>query len=315
MGVYNGVILGPTIMRNYICALIDAAFGLWKAPGHCLLHSGYDHKTWAGVKRSNNQSHSSLDSYTEIHPYSFEEPGHWALLQETIPRCLHDGLYFWEGMPPQPDSQSDDRTASDVRDSASVSLGPMDARTIVGRLPFRFKGTHDLNKHLTFRAGDKETILIFTDWRRFLMLRHHKVLIDDASPHYPKDQVSRFQLLARNTRTGEERIGGSSVDVRGIAYELLQTYSLLFYRKISDEKDARGELGEFYDEARPLMPAHLWWWICRDPRLLDKKLTSETIAKKDIGLDVESSPGFDQLVKILAHPDNSVPQSADFKIF
>ena len=290
------------VKRNYICALLDTAFGLWKSPGNCFWHD----PPWKPT--STNQCEREPQ---HVHPYSIE---HWVLMQNTIPRCIHDRLYFWEEIPPQPDGGSDNTTAEDVMKSASISLGPMDALLIHRRIPFKFEPTGDLEKHLTIKAGhgrkaedQREIILIFNDWRRFLMLRHHKVLIDDASPEYPKDQVSLFQLLARSTRTAQDRISGKGVDVRSVAYEVLQTYALLFYRHVSDEG------GEYYDEAQ--VDRTFFWWYRRWRHIGPQ--TSEEIAHRwlGLGLDNGSRPRFRQLVNVLAHLDNTVPQSADFKVF
>ena len=293
------VIFQPSVTRNYVCALLDSMFGLWVSPGHCLFHSGYEEWTRHAALVP---CHQDQNPCPEPHPYSHETSGRWALMEETIPRCIHDGLYFWEDPPPQPEVGSDSETTKQVEEAASVSLGPMDARLITARLPFKFESTLKLHEHLTFKSGEKETILIFTDWKRFLMLRHHKVLVDDISPDYPKDTVSLFQLLARSSRPADDRIGGKAVDVRGIAYELLQTYALLFYRKVTDEG------GEFYHDAE------IGWvrWMLGDCPSKSSEIGGALLGDLDEG---ESSSGFDQLVKILAHRDKSVPQSADFKIF
>jgi hypothetical protein len=70
------------------------------------------------------------------------------------------------------------------------------------------------------------------------MLRHHKVLVDDSNPAHADHTISPFQLLSHSSRSPEERKNGKGVDVRFIAYELLHTYVLLFYRNSSSSSNA-----------------------------------------------------------------------------
>lgn len=290
--------------RNYICGVFDAIFGLWPAPGHCLLHYGYDKDILKSLSSSTPVAEDSLLPKAEpppIHPMNaFEEEGHWTLTQETIPRCIRSGLYFWEDLPPQPDVGSDDLTQENVIKSASVSLGAMDALLIERRLPFKFQSTDRLDKHLTIISGDHEKILIFTDWKRFLMLRHHQVLVQDSRPDYPDDTVSLFQLLSRSTRSAENRINGQGGDVRYIAYELMLTYSLLFFRNVSAKN------GEFYSDANVWLGGRSFPWS------KDWRKSSQHIAEK---INLGTTDGFHQLTRILGHPDRSVPMSEDFNIF
>ena len=138
----------------------------------------------------------------------------------------------------------------------------MDALLIERRLPYTFQATDCLDKHLTILTGEKEKILIFTDWRRFLMLRHHRILVQDSRRDYPEDEVSRFQLLSRSTRSSLDRINGQGGDVRYIAYELLLTYSLLFYRNVS------GPGGEFYKDTQITFGGRSYRCYVRLPEVL-----------------------------------------------
>jgi hypothetical protein len=290
--------------RNYICGVFDAIFGLWPAPGHCLLHYGYDNNILKkiGSLPSERDLRRPKEDLPPIHPLNpSETAGHWALTHETIPRCIHSGLYFWEDPPPQPEVGSDDKTQDDVTNEASISLVAMDALLVERRLPYTFQATDCLDKHLTILSGEKEKILIFTDWTRFLMLRHHKILVHDSRRDYPEDEVSRFQLLSRSTRSAIDRINDQGGDVRYIAYELLLTYSLLFYHQVSDSG------GEFHRDTRITFGGRSYPWFCNGYRK-----SSQEIAEK---ISLNPTHGFSQLIEILRHPDRSVPQSADFKIF
>jgi hypothetical protein len=283
------ILCSDTMRRNYICAAFDAIFGLWEAPGHCLFHLGKDP--------------SEKDPETHPHPGARDHE-HWVINGESIPRCIHSGLYFWEKAPARPDTTFDDKTEDDVNKTASVSLVAIDARLIQTRVPFKFEKTDRIDNHLVIdKSGELNKILIFTDWQRFLMLRHHKVLAYDSRRDYPEDEVTLFQLLSRSTRSAVDRIGGRGGDVRYIAYELLQTYALLFYRNISEKK------GAFHNDA----PPNPWkFFNCF------RKIKSSKEIGKDLGLGrLDISLGFLQLVKVMAAPDDfgGEPQSGDFCIF
>jgi hypothetical protein len=127
------------------------------------------------------------------------------------------------------------------------------------------------------------------------MLRHHKVLVDDSNPMHADDTISRFQLLSRSSRSPEDGRESVGVDVRFIAYELLHTYVLLFYRYLdySSARNAVWEdshiLGVFGGSAKSS------WGIAETLRLDLTDSVKETIIKMYSG---------DQL-----------PESRDFLIF
>lgn len=261
---YTQLTIYPVI-RGYVCALFDATFGLWPAPGHCFLHDD------DGKMEVNDKDPGIYDIQ------GLKKEDQWVSAQAAIPRCINSGLYFWESLPPQPDVASVDETTENLEKVASVSLRDLDAFLIEKRLPFEFKSTKRLEEHLTIDVD--QHILIFIYWKQFLMLRHHKVLVYDARPDYPADEISRFQLLSRSTRTPNDRMRGTGGDVRYIAYELLRTYALLFKRGVSDSG------GYYRHEARVLGRRSLFNW----------EKSSKEIADR-LKLDFS---GFDELVRIL----------------
>ena len=285
----------PTIRRNYICGTIDAMFGLWPAPGHCFLHD-WGQKHEAG----------GCDADDEFRIQDLDPVDRWVSERDAEPRCINSGLYFWETLPPEPDIGNFETTAEDLEKGASVSLTDLDARLINQRVPFKFSRTNRLDLHLTIT--DNQHILIFPYWKRLLMLRHHRVLVDDSCAEYPLGTVSLFQLLSRSARSADSRRKGIGGDVRYIAYELLQTYALLFYRHIScdsncPDRRARGP-GFYYREARLGISGWFGW----------SGMSSEDIAK-GIGLEISySKESFGALMPELWEHDY-VPQSRDFKIF
>lgn len=266
------------VMRNYICGVIDAMFGLWPAPGQCVFHQ---------------RSKSSAQE----RPRDEEQRGHWVWTEQKPPRCIKSGLYFWEKLPTQPDIGSEDRNEENVEHQASVSLETMDAILIETRLPYRFKSTPDLHKHLTIKDPN---ILVYTNWRRFLMLRYHRVLIADARTDYDDEQLSRFQLFSRSIRTGEQRINGKGGDVRFIAYELIRTYHLLFYREVSEN-------GRVYWHESTVFPWRRFWpWKSCES---SKKIASQR-------LHLELTPGLKELLGLLARDESDEElQSGDFRLF
>jgi len=215
------VITSTRIRRDYICALLDTIFGLWP------LHDS--------AKGNDIKTPGQFDMH------GVQTQNHWVRAQEAIPRCINTGLYFWENLPPEPDSGNLEITKDDIEQGASISLLDLDAFLIERRLPFKFKAINRLDMHLTITV-DKE-ILIFPHWKRFLMLRHHKVLINDSNPEYPEDSIMLFQLHSRSNREGNECMKGIGGDVRYIAYEILQTYALLFFRDIARKHRRSGKRG------------------------------------------------------------------------
>lgn len=286
------VVVSNLTRRHYICGLFDAMFGIWQAPGHCMFHAGQD--------PSDFRPNSGPQTHPNIHA-KIEDRSHWVIEGRSIPRCIRSGLYFWEKSPARPEDMLNDKTQEDVDKAASVSLVSLDARLIQQRVPFQFKRAERLDEHLkVVKEEGYNKILIYTDWRRFLMLRHHRILVEDSRRDYPADEVSRFQLVSRSTRSATDRIGGRGGDIRYIAYELLQTYALLFYRGVTD-KD-----GEFKDLAPP-MP----WTYLPGPRKSSAEISCELGLKS-----LSQSKGFEQLVCVLADPGSgSDPQSADFRVF
>ena len=271
------LVTSPRTRRDYVCGVLDAIFGLWPAPGHCLLHLGRYH------------------GKEQVHLFR-SEPDHWVSAQAAVPRCINTGLYFWESVPTQ--SDADKETMGDIEKAASISLRALDALLIQRRVPYKFKPTDQLENHLTLELDEKgHTILIYPFWKVFLMLRHHKVLVDDSQTDYPEDQISRFQLLSRSKRSPSNRIRGIGGDVRYVAYELIHTYALLFYRGVSN----RGQY--YYREAH----------LCLGRK--DGFNSSEEIAERSVGIRFSGSEEFKQLLDIFSGPDYSSPQSSDFPIF
>ena len=290
-------IVSPRIQRDYICAIFDVLFGLWPAPGHCFLHD--------------SAASSDLKNPDEIDVHAVWSKNHWARAQDVIPRCINTGLFFWENVPPEPDVGNLEVTKEDIEKGASVSLMDLDAFLIERRLPFKFQPTNRLDMHLTINV-DKE-ILIFPFWRRYLMLRHHKVLINDSNPEYPEDEITLFQLHSRSNRTAEERVRGIGGDIRYIAYELLQTYALLFFRDVSKRHrqspqsqrwESRLKPGYYYGEA------HVMGWRClrRDPK------NQEAIISR---LNLEIKKGQDSFMALMEDlwEGDYFPQSGDFRLF
>lgn len=271
----QSVVFSDSIMRNYICGVFDAMFGIFLAPGDCPFHK-------STIEGKSDQLQNKI---------------HWTFTQQTAPRCLNNEFYFWEKIPPQPETET--RSQNDAEHSAPVSLNALDAILIEVRTPYRFKETNRLSQHLAIDAEDR--VLIYPKWWRFLMLRHHRVLIADARPDYDDETVSRFQLLSRSLRTGEERVNGQGGDLRFIAYELLRTYALLFYRRVTNKK------GHFYADSN-VFPWLRCWGMEGDVE------SSEDIAKR---LHLDPSEGFNQLMHLLApHRETGEgPQAADFRIF
>lgn len=270
------LITSPRTRRDYICGVLDAMFGLWPAPGHCLLHLGWNHK----------------NGKEEIHAFKSEQD-HWISAQAAVPRCIHTGLYFWESLPPQFDVGNG--TVDDIEKAASISLRALDALLIQNRLPYKFKKTNHLEEHLTLALNEeRHTILIYPHWKVFLMLRHHKLLVDDSRTDYPQDKISRFQLLSRSKRSPSNRIRGIGGDVRYLAYELIHTYALLFYRGVSKK-------GQYYEKELSVIKG-------------DYYDSSEKIGQS-LGIDFSGSEEFRQLLNEFSGPDYSSPQSSDFPIF
>jgi len=203
----------------------------------------------------------------------------WVTMEAAVPRCINSGLYFWE-KPCLRDAHPEPST--------SVSLQFLDALLIERRGPFRFAVTDRIEDHLTI--NENRQILICNNWRNLLMLRHHKVLVDDSKPMHAEDTISRFQLLSRSSRSPEERRKGEGVDVRFVAYELLHTYVLLFYRPsyrnaVWEDAHVLAVLGSAKSspEIAELLPLGLTHWV------------KETIVRMYSG--------------------NELPESRDFLIF
>ena len=285
------IINSTRVRRDYICGVFDAMFGLWPAPGHCFLHD-------SGRKIEGMESDSDMIARFNVHGLRRKhESNQWVSAQEIVPRCINSGLYFWEELPPEPEVGDLNVTTEDIEKAASISLVDLDAFLIERRMPFKFKRTNHLNMHLNLTL--EHEILIFPHWRQFLMLRHHRMLVDDSRTDYPHDEISLFHLLSRSTRTPINRTRGIGGDVRYIAYELLQTYALLFCREISSEKYR----GHYYREAM----------VFGKRMFLNNPGSSEKIAKR-VGLDFTDSLGFETLMRDMWEGDY-LPQSGDFKIF
>jgi len=287
------VITSTRIQRDYICALLDTLFGLWPAPGHCFLHTGID-----------------VNIPDELNVHGVQTRNYWARARDAIPRCINTGLYFWEDLPAEPDVGNLEITKEDIEKGASISLMDLDAFLIERRLPFRFKPTNRLDMHLTINV-DRE-ILIFPHWKRYLMLRHHRVLIDDSSPEYPEDFITLFQLHSRSNRTANERMKGIGGDVRYIAYELLQTYALLFFRDVAwkhrqsaPTRKRRSPPGYYYREAK----------VCALPVLKSlPKRPADIISRLGLGFDEKKPDGFMALMEDIWEGEY-FPESRDFRFF
>lgn len=275
----NKIANAASIRRNYVCGVFDVLFGLWQAPGRCMFHDG-----WLGGPIVTNTEQPWRTS-------------RWASAGSAVPRCIHNGLYFWENAPPLPDTISYGETTSSLKNEASISLLYLDARFIEFRGPYRFKRAEHLRDHLTVVAhtGKKE-ILIYTDWKRFLMLRHHEALFEDSEP--PSDEISRLQLLSRSQREPKDRRNGRGGDIRYIAYELLHTYQLLFFRGVT-ERTADGH-GYLYHHASR--------WDIQFGRS-SEQIALETLGLHDL-LEVK-----DEITAMFSTPDLRLPESADFNIF
>ena len=289
------VITSPRIQRDYICALFDTLFGLWPAPGHCFLHTG-----------------SEVNIPDELDVHGVRTQNYWARARDAIPRCINTGLYFWEDLPAEPDVGNLEITKEDIEKGASISLMDLDAFLIERRLPFTFKATNRLDLHLTINV-DRE-ILIFPHWKRYLMLRHHRVLINDSSPEYPEDYITLFQLHSRSNRTANERVRGTGGDVRYIAYELLQTYALLFFRAVatkhrrstsSQRRSSRSPPGYYYREAKVR-----YWpalkWLPKSP--------DDIIDRLGLRFDEKKTDSFMALMEDIWEGDY-FPESRDFRFF
>jgi hypothetical protein len=276
----NQIANSQSIRRHYVCGVFDVLFGLWQAPGRCMFHDG-----WLGggaiVTNTENPWRTAL----------------WATAEATVPRCIRNGLYFWEQAPPLPDTLSYGQTAEDLKVEASISLLYLDARFIEIRGPYRFKRTEHLNDHLTIVTYDNDKeILIYTDWKRFLMLRHQEVLFEDSEQ--PTDEISMLQLLSRSRREPRDRRNGRGGDIRYIAYELLHTYQLLFFRGVTEKTE--GHQGYLY--------GHTSKWGLHYGKS-SEKIAMNTLGLRDL-LEVQ-----DEIKAMFSTPGRRLPESADFNIF
>lgn len=274
-----------TIRRNYACAVIDVLLGIWMAPGRCLFHDG-----WLGL----NEKVPSNTTETW-------RRSRWASTDAAVPRCVQKQLYFWEQLPPQVDTQHED--VSHINSEASESLLYLDACYIQYRGPFTFESTPRVSEHLLITEDRK--ILIYTGWKRLLMLRHLKVLVDNSM--ISVDEISNLQLLSRSIQSPEDRSYGKGGDVRYIAYELLHTYFLLFYRRVS-ENDWQGSTGEkeegpLYDHTHTLSYRPF-------------SDSSEAIAQNLKLPSKQTDPRLVQEVcEMFSTPYPQLPASGEFKIF
>jgi len=281
----------PTIRRNYICAVFDVLLGIWMAPGHCLFHDG-----WLGFNKKVMDESGSNTRKTR-------RTSRWASTDAVVPRCIQKQLYFWERLPSHVDTQHED--LNHLKNTASESLFYLDACYIEYRGPFRFKETPCVSEHL-LTTEDKK-ILIYTGWKRLLMLRHLKVLVDDSTIDI--DEISNLQLLSRSTQSPEDRSYGEGGDIRYIAYELLQTYFLLFYRHVSESDwkafDDKEYKGPFYHHTHFLcIPFRTQAFsseeIARNFRLPSKQIDQRLIQ---------------EIYEMFSTPYPQLPASGDFKIF
>lgn len=176
------------IVRHYCCGLIDVIFGVWPRPSRFRFHSR--------GKRIADLSRTSTAG------------------------CLHSSFYFWEKEEPSAIS-----ARVNVPTKVSISLTRLDAANIETNGPYRFVPTDQINEHLQLRD---QNILIFVDWTRFLMLQYQKVTVAEAKISFPVSNVSRFHLLTGSKRSNQNRFQCRMGDLRFLAYELMDTYLLLF---------------------------------------------------------------------------------------
>lgn len=269
-----------TIRRNYVCGVFDVLFGLWPSPGRCMFHDG-----WLGDR-------PYIITNTEA-PW---KTALWVSAESTVPRCIQRGLNFWATPPPLPDTITYGEDTKSLSDEASVSLLYLDARFIVYRGPYQFKRTEHLRDHLTVTIhNNKKEILIYPHWKRYLMLRHQKALIEDAKLR--TDEVSNLQLLTRSTKELKDRKSGKGGDIRYIAYELLHTYQLLFYRGVTERTPEHD--GYLYRHCGFFGYA--------------SGLTSEEIAL-NLGLS-DLSEVKEDIKAMFSSPDLRLPESRDFTLF
>jgi hypothetical protein len=283
MGVW-GTVIGnsESIRRHYVCALFDVMFGIWQAPGRCLFHDG-----WLGER-------ANVITNTE-EPWNTSR---WVSAESTVPRCIRKGLYFWEEPSPLPDTVTEINEEADMYKEARISLAYLDACFIEYRGPYRFKRANHLKDHLTVIAhGSHKEILVYTDWKRLLMLRHHQVLLHDAKAK--SEDVSKLQLLSRSRKSPKDRRNGKGGDIRYIAYELLRTYELLFWRGVS-ERTADGH-GYLYH--------HTHTWDMRFFTKSSEEIAIDTLGMNDL-LEVKK-----EIISMFSSPEFRLPDSSGFNIF
>jgi len=160
--------------------------------------------------------------------------------------------------------------------------------------------------HLTITI-DKD-ILIFPHWKRYLMLRHHRVLINDSSQDYPENLITLFQLHSRSQRTANERVRGIAADVRYIAYELLQTYALLFFRHAIREHRQSAQSQRHVSRSHSYRLADVW------SRPWGPKSPDEIIRRLMLGFNQSEWDGIMPWIQDKWGGDYS-PQSREFQFF
>jgi hypothetical protein len=176
------------IVRHYCCGLIDVMFGIWPRPSQFRFH---------------NRESDITD-----------------LSRTSSVGCLQSSFYFWKK-----EESPITSPRSNLPTKDSVSLIRLDANNIETNGPYRFVPTDQINEHLLVRD---QTILIFVDWTRFLMLQYHRVTVAEAKISFPVSNVSRFHLLTGSKRSRQNRFQCRMGDLRFISYELMDTYLVLF---------------------------------------------------------------------------------------
>jgi hypothetical protein len=264
-----------TIKRNYVCGVFDVLFGIWQAPGRCWFHDGWLGTNFNAVSTTDESWKRAI----------------WVSADATAPRCIHKGLYFWETPPPEPDTLGNTGEENVVKE-ASVSLVYLDACYIQYRGPFRFIPAAHISSHLTMTPSNE--ICIYTDWKCLLMLRHQQALVEDSRTS--NDEISMFQLLSRSNRGPKDRRYGIGGDIRYIAYELLQTYVLLFFRYESEHG------GYLYRHTHTLGQR----WFNRS----SEEIAFQVLGQKNIcGV-------IDEIRSMFSTPEpRQMPESRDFRIF
>lgn len=268
VGIDDTALFRPFQMSLYYCGLCDVLLGLWPAPGWCQFHR----------QEPTARKRRVLDTK-------------WTSARNLSPRCISSGLYFWEEITTSPLNAPNTFFMLQGRGDAPP-IETLKAAWIEERVPFKFVSTKRISEHLTI--SDSGQIRVFTDWRRFLMLKYNRILPSDTySPNLPP-----FQFLTSGSDQSRRNQPGGP-DIHMLAMELLQTYVLLFYQDEYYVESPRGRMGRL---------GQAWRFGSRTPsRIADRigiQLGKETIM-------------FEEILSIYEHQFGpaSVLGSKDFSIF